>query len=138
LALVVAPPNALWRKQRVSLVELLAQPLVQREPGSGSRRCLERALERAGVSASELNVVLELGSNEAVKEAVLQGVGVAVLSARVVEREIKSGQLKALPVEGLALDRTLFVVRDRRHVLSAPGRLFLDVVTRQTATPCPA
>src|SRR5215211_765969 len=101
LVLVVPKGHPWWAKDRVRLREFLGQPLVQRERGSGSRRCLERALERHRVTVSALNVVLELGSNEAVKEAVLQGVGVAVLSRRAVEKEVQAGRLKAVHVDGL-------------------------------------
>lgn len=108
--------------------DLLAQPLVQREEGSGTRRCMERALERAGVAPARLAVALELGSTEAVKGAVLEGAGVAVLSRRAVEREVAAGQLKTVPVEGLALDRDIYVVRDRRRALPGPAELFLAFV----------
>jgi DNA-binding transcriptional LysR family regulator len=98
---------------------------VQREPGSGTRGCLERSL---GAAASRLNVALELGSSEAVKEAVLEGAGVAVLSRRAIRKEVRAGQLKALRVEGLGLGRDILVVRDLRRALPAPARLFLELV----------
>ena len=112
----------------MAAAELLSQPLIQREPGSGSRRCLERSLERLGLAAARLNVALELGSGEAVREAVLERVGVAVLSRRAVEREVNAGQLRALAVEGLTLDREICVVRDRGRALPAAAQLFLDVI----------
>jgi DNA-binding transcriptional LysR family regulator len=55
-------------------------------------------------------------------------VGVAVLSRRAVQKEVRAGQLKLIRVEGLTLDRDIYIVRDRRRVLSAPARLFLDLV----------
>jgi DNA-binding transcriptional LysR family regulator len=123
---VVAPPgHALAGKKRVTLRRLAAHPLVVREPGSGLRHCFEKALDRAGQSLSDLRVALELGSNEAIKEAVLRGVGVAVLSTLAVRKEVAAGRLLALEVEGLACDRELFVVTDRRRVLSPPARLFV-------------
>jgi DNA-binding transcriptional LysR family regulator len=112
----------------VALSDLVAQPLIQREPGSGSRRCLERSLERLGVTASDLNVALELGSTEAIKEAVLRRLGVAVLSSRAVGKEARAGRLKALHVRGLTLDRDIFLVRDRRRMLPRADHLFLAVV----------
>lgn len=127
---LVVPPGHPWAdKEHVTLAQFLRQPLIQREPGSGSRHCLERALERLRVPASRLNVVLELGSNESIKEAVLRGAGLAVLSRRAVEKEVRAGELKAVRVDGLNLDRDLFIVRDRRQALPAPARLFLNLVT---------
>jgi DNA-binding transcriptional LysR family regulator len=134
LALVVPADHPWRRKRRVSVRDLLAQPLVQREEGSGTRRCMERALERAGVAPSRLTVALELGSTEAVKGAVLEGAGVAVLSRRAVERELVAKQLKAVPVDGLALDRDLYVVRDRRRVLPEAAELFLAFVNPEPET----
>ncbi|MCI0700882.1 MAG: LysR family transcriptional regulator [Planctomycetia bacterium] len=130
---LVIPRNHPWkRKKRVSVAEFLTLPLIQRERGSGSRSCLERSLERLRVAPTSLNVVLELGSCEAVKEAVFQRVGVAVLSRRAVENELKARRLKTVQIEGLPLDRDLFVVRNRMQVLPAPARLFLTLLTRES------
>ena len=126
---VVAPPgHALGRAKRVTPHDLAAHPLVLRETGSGLRHCFEKAFERAGHSLSDLHVVLELGSNEAIKGAVLRGVGVAVLSALAVRKEVAGGRLLALEVEGVGCDREMFVATDRRRVLSPQARLFLDLL----------
>jgi DNA-binding transcriptional LysR family regulator len=139
LVLVVPRGHPWWRRREIALADLLAQPLIQREPGSGSRRCLERSLERLGVEPAELNVVLELGSTEAIKEAVARRVGLAVLSRRAVAKEVKARQLKAVHVAGLTLDRDIFLVRYRRKPLPAPARLFLALVNpdpeRRSAAP---
>jgi DNA-binding transcriptional LysR family regulator len=126
---LAAPAAAPWAgKESVTLAELCALPLVLREAGSGSRWRLEQALAQAGKSRGDLRVVLEMGSNEAIKEAVLRGLGLGVLSTFAVAREVQSGLLLTLAVEGLALERRLFVVRDRRRVLPIPARLFLDLL----------
>jgi DNA-binding transcriptional LysR family regulator len=80
-----------------------------------------------------LNVVLELGSGEAIKEAVLERVGVAVLSRRTVEWEVEAGQLKAVQVDGLSLDRDIYLVRNPRRVLPGPAQLCLAVVQPEPA-----
>ena len=130
---LVVPADHPWKKRRrLRLDELCRQPLLLREVGSGSRWCLEQGLARAGKSVGDLQVVLELGSNEGIKEAVQGGVGVALLSTHSVAREVKSGRLHALRVTGLELQRDLFAVRDRRRALSIPARLFLDFLA-----PCP-
>jgi DNA-binding transcriptional LysR family regulator len=126
---VIAPARPPWaRRKRLSLGQLLRQPLILREAGSGSRGCLEQALARAGKSPRDLRVTLELGSNEAIKEAVQRGLGVAVLSTQTVQKEVEAGELLALRVTGLPLLREMFVVWDRRRVLSIPARLFLDLL----------
>src|SRR5262245_2907949 len=103
LALVVPAGHPWGRRKRIPLGQFGTQPLVLREAGSGSRWCLERALEAAGRSLRDVRVVLELGSNEAIKEAVLRGMGLAVLSARAVHKEVEAGQTHARRVAGRAL-----------------------------------
>jgi DNA-binding transcriptional LysR family regulator len=134
MVLVTPPGHALGGGTAVTVDQLAAHPLVLREAGSGLRHCFEKSLERAGRSPAELRVALELGSNEAVKEAVRRGVGVAVLSALAVRREVAAGTLLAAEVEGVRCDRDMFVVQDRRRVPPRPAGLFLSFIeTRPTA-----
>ncbi len=128
LALVVPAGHPWGRRAGVSLEEMCGQSLVLREAGSGSRWCLEQALAKAERSLRDVRIALELGSNEAIKEAVLRGMGLAVLSTHAVAKEVQAGRLHALPVSGLPLVREMFVVWDRRRVLPAPARLFLDLL----------
>src|SRR5579859_4975319 len=122
---LVVPPKHVWgRRKQVSLKQLCKQPLILREPGSGLRHCFEKQLGRAELTLQDLRIALELGSNEAIKEAVLRGIGVAVLSSYAVQKEIKAGRLVALKVADLRCDREMFVVWDRRRVLSAPAQVF--------------
>jgi LysR family transcriptional regulator, low CO2-responsive transcriptional regulator len=126
---VVVPKKHPWgRRKWVTPAELTAQPLIQREAGSGSRHTLEHALEQAGVRPTSLNVVLELGSSEAITGAVVEGLGAAVLSRRAVQDDVRAGRLHTLAVEGVALERDLYVVRDRRRVLSPAAQSFLTVL----------
>jgi DNA-binding transcriptional LysR family regulator len=125
MVLVVPPGHALSSRKKVSVQQLPRYPLILREVGSGLRHCFEKSLDKAGVSLADLRVALELGSNEAIKEAVLRGVGVAILSTYAVQRELRAKQLHALQVSDLHCDRDMYVVQDRRRVLSLPARLFL-------------
>ena len=108
LVLVVPKRHPWWR--RSAPADLAAQPLIQRERGSASRGCFEQSLERAGTDPSTLNVVLELGSGEAIKEAILEGVGVAVLSRRAVRADVRAGRLRPVPVDRLTLGRDISAV----------------------------
>jgi DNA-binding transcriptional LysR family regulator len=137
--ILVVPPKHAWSKRKnVSFKQLSRQPLVLREAGSGLRYCFEKELARLGISLGDLQIALELGSNEAIKEAVLRGLGVAVLSSYAVEKELRAGQLLALKVKDLHCDRELFVVWDGRRVLSAPARTFrFFLETHPIADPVP-
>jgi LysR family transcriptional regulator, low CO2-responsive transcriptional regulator len=124
--MLIVPPGHAWsRRKRVNFEQLRAAPLILREVGSGLRHCFEKSLERAGLALADLRVVVELGSNEAIKQAVVQGVGLAILSVYAVQKELRSGLLHALEVRGVRCDRDMYVVRDRRRVLPPPARLFL-------------
>jgi DNA-binding transcriptional LysR family regulator len=126
--LLVSAQHPWSRRKRVALAQLAKEPLIVREAGSASRSCLEQSLAKAGKSLHDLHVTLELGSNEAIKEAVLRGMGVTVLSSRTVQKEVQTGKLHALQIIGLSLAREMFVTWDRRRVLPIPGRLFLDLL----------
>jgi DNA-binding transcriptional LysR family regulator len=128
MQLVVPTAHPWQRSKQVTLQQLCQQPLILRESGSGSRWCLEQALASVGKSVKDLHIALELGSNEAIKEAVQQGVGLAILSTHAVQKQLQAGHLHAVPIPDLALERELFVVWDRRRVLSIPARLFLDLL----------
>jgi DNA-binding transcriptional LysR family regulator len=126
---LVAPPDHAWsRRTHVTLTQLAGQPLIIREKGSGSRACFEEGLARMGKDLKALTVSLELGSNEAIKEAVLRGSGVALLSAFAVKHDVETGRLIALEVEGLDTGRDLYLVTDRRRILPPPARAFVEVL----------
>jgi DNA-binding transcriptional LysR family regulator len=128
LAVVTSAGHRWGRRKRVSLDQLAREPLIVREAGSGSRWCLERALVEVGKTLQDMHVTLELGSNEAIKEAVQRGLGLAVLSTQVVRQEVEAGKLHTLLIAGLPLGREMFVVCDRRRALSIPAQLFLDLL----------
>jgi DNA-binding transcriptional LysR family regulator len=79
-------------------IDLTSVPWVVREPGSGTRGILEKLAADGGLSWSDLNIILELSSNEAVREAVVAGIGAAVLSQHVVATAIEAELLRALPL----------------------------------------
>ncbi len=113
---LVIPPVHRWKRlKQISRKQFSTEPLIIREPDSGSRWCLEQALAQRRTALTNLNIALELGSNEAIKEAVYSGVGVAVISALAVRKELEAGQLYRLKINDLALNRTMFVAWDTRR-----------------------
>jgi DNA-binding transcriptional LysR family regulator len=126
---LLVPPEHSWATRRtVSLDAVAQEPLIVREPGSGSRHTLEQSLARAGRSFAELNVSLELGSNAAIKDAVKRGLGVAFLSRFCVERELDLMELRTVTVRGLGLARDFYVVYRRDRPLSQAASVFLGFV----------
>jgi len=109
-------------------VDLTSVPWVVREPGSGTRGVLEKLAEDEGLAWNDLNVVLELPSNEAVREAVEAGVGAAVLSRHVVESAIDAGSLRALPID--VPRRKFMMVRRRTAEPSDTEKALIDMVLK--------
>lgn len=102
---VIAPPDhPLAHGDPVTLERLLDEPFVLREPGSGTREVIELALRARGAA---LTVPLELGSTEAIKRAVIAGMGLAIVSVATVTTELATGQLRLIQVPELPLGRQL-------------------------------
>ena len=123
---LIVPSGHPWATRRsISLDVLAGEPLIIREPGSGSRSTLENSLERVGTSLVGLSVSLELGSNAGIKDAVKRGLGVAFLSRCCVQRELDAKELRVVPVRGLDLTRQFYLVYHRRRPLSPAASTFL-------------
>ncbi|MFT3879683.1 MAG: selenium metabolism-associated LysR family transcriptional regulator [Gemmatales bacterium] len=138
MKLIIPPEHPLRRIRKVSVDHLTKYPIILREVGSGLRHSLEKSLERNGRSLSELHIAMELGSNQAIKEAVIQGVGIAVLSTYAIHKEVKAMQLYGMEITDLQCDREMFVVQDKRRVLPSPARLFVSFLENHpivTASP---
>jgi DNA-binding transcriptional LysR family regulator len=107
LVVVVCPDHAWARRTRpVSLGELAATRLVIREPGSGTRVSFEQAMAHLPLATP----ALELASNAAVRVAVISGAGPAVLSELAVQPAVARGELRAVMIEGLTIERSLRAV----------------------------
>lgn len=118
LRLVVAPGHRWSGVREIALSQLLDEPLLLRESGSGSGGAFTVALEGLGIDPQQLKVVARLGSNEAVREAVVGGSGAAFLSWLSVRREVARGELVTIPVHGLEVTRRLWLARRSRRTLS--------------------
>ena len=110
---VVVPPAHPWARRRaVGVADLAGQSLILREPGSASRRLLEQRLDAAGV---RYRPVMEIASNELIKRAVELGMGIAILSAAVVAREVKYAILRAVPIADKRFIRPLYLAFHRQR-----------------------
>jgi DNA-binding transcriptional LysR family regulator len=121
---VIVPPNHPWRrKKRIKKENLFSQALIGGESATGTSRLLQDAL---GVSASSLKVSLTLGSTEAVKRAVMAGLGISVAMLSSVSKELAAGDLNVVRIEGMQLTKELYVVIPDHLPFSAPARQFSE------------
>jgi DNA-binding transcriptional LysR family regulator len=120
LVCVVRPGHRFARRDEIRPAELLDEPWLARESGSGTRAVAERAL---GQRRIVLVPAFEAASTEGLKRALLDG-GFALLSRLAVEEEVASGTLAAVPVRDLDLRRELRVVRSAAR--PGPASAFWD------------
>lgn len=134
LRVVVASHHPWARRRAIPLKALPREPYLAREAGSGTRDVSDAALATKGV---ELTPALEVSSSEGLKRAVLAG-GFSLLSERAVESEVAVGALRAIPVSGVELHRTLRAVRRSRPALQGAARalwLWLERTIAPSAQP---
>ena len=125
--MVVIPSNHAWVHQdTVTLSELSQEPFILREEGSGTRQMVEKHLAKHGLSPQSMNVALILGSTEAIKSAVEQGMGVSVLSQWAVRKEIAAGTLKQIHFPEVRLIRNFSMVYNRNGTLSHSFERFIE------------
>jgi DNA-binding transcriptional LysR family regulator len=116
--LVAAPDHPLVGDPDILPEDLLRETFLAREEGSGTRALMTRFLERIGGGRS-FNMV-EMGTNETIKQAVMAGLGIAVISAHTCYSELAEGKLATLQAEGLPLVRQWFLIhRSDRELTKA-------------------
>ena len=93
---------------------------------SGTRSLVEDRLRQNGVTLSR---VLDFGNTEGVKKAVEAGLGVSILSKRVVQRELAAGLLRILPLAGTNMVRKFFFVYRKDQYLSGTAQAFLKYLS---------
>jgi DNA-binding transcriptional LysR family regulator len=129
---IVVPSGHPWAgRKAVSLEELRREPMVLRERGSGSREAIEHVLAEARLSLAAFRVVGEMGSTQAVKQAVRAGVGIALISRRAVEDECRAGLVACVKVKDLKVTRSFHLVTHRDRTRSPLAQAFVDFLESQ-------
>ena len=128
LVVIAAPTHPLAAKNRIALKHLERETFITREPGSGTRKAAERHFSRYGV---EFHSVMEMSSNEAIKQAVEAGLGLGILSLHTLELELAMQRLAVLNVERFPIMRQWFVVHRKGKRLSTVAQAFLDFLIRE-------
>jgi DNA-binding transcriptional LysR family regulator len=126
VVVLVVPPNHELAGRTITLEELRGAPLLVMQEGAGVRQMIDDELHRAGVRLRDLDVRVELGLQESVLSAVRGGYGVTFISRRSVEAELSAGTLAEARVEGIELEREIFLVRATGRTESRAARAFLD------------
>lgn len=127
---VIAPINhPLAYESRIPLQRLGEEPLILREQGSGTREAAEQLFEAAGV---EMNVKLDLGSNEAIKQAILGGLGLSILSYHTLTSLGETPMLTVLDVEGFPIRRQWHLMCPQGKQMSVVAATFRDYLLAES------
>lgn len=129
LVLICSPTHPFAKSAAVTPRQLAGAPYVSRELGSGTREFIDQYLRQCEVAPEDLDVVMELGSPEAIKGVIETGLGISIVSRATVARELKLGSLAAVPLEP-RLIRAFSLVHPREKFRS---RLLTTFVAFATA-----
>jgi DNA-binding transcriptional LysR family regulator len=122
IIVLAAPDHPLAKEKNISLERLAQEPWLMREKGSGTRNAIERRFAELGITVRPR---LELGSNEAIKQAILTGLGISALSRHTLMLN-QPGQFAILDVQGFPIIRHWYAIYPAGRQLSVAARAFLD------------
>jgi LysR family transcriptional regulator, low CO2-responsive transcriptional regulator len=128
--IVAAGAHALASKKRIRVSRLVREPFVVREEGSDTWNSMEEAF---GNHLADLNIAMEIKSTETVKQAVIAGMGISFLSAHTLSRELKSGSLAVLDVQGFPLMLNWYVVHRKNKRLTPVAQAFKHFLLHDSA-----
>jgi DNA-binding transcriptional LysR family regulator len=134
LVLICSPAHPFAKLAAVTPQQLAGEPYVSRELGSGTREFMDQYLRQCEVAPEDLDVVMELGSPEAIKGVVETGMGISIVSRATVARELKLGSLAVVPLEP-RLIRTFSLVHPREKFRSKLLTTFVDFATARMKQP---
>ena len=127
---ILAPPgHPLASKKNIELRELVKERFLKREEGSGTRQAFDKLLADNGL---KIEPYMELGSSEALKQGVMAGLGLAILSLHSVQLELDANKLIVLDVKGFPLKRRWYAVHLKGRKLSLVARTFLDYILAES------
>lgn len=126
IALVVKGDHRWAGKKPISPKEMLTERFIIREVGSGTDKTVHEALAKAGIRPEQMKIQASLGSNEAVKQAVRNGMGAAFISETSIAKELAHGEMAVVRIRGMTISRFFYLIRRRKRDLSPPARAFVD------------
>ena len=121
---LAAPPD--FKKELITKKELGGLPVILREQGSGSRASLEESLRKNGIKPEDLNIAGEIGSTQAMVQAVTSGMGLSFISRLAVKGPARFGLLREVRVPGLKIMRHFYIITHRVRFASAVSKAFAE------------
>ena len=128
IVLVVPADHPFAHRSSVQPAELLDQPFILREESSSTQHIVQAGLAEHGITMDQLDVVMVVGNTEAIETAVEHGLGIAFISRLAARHGIELDRTVEIPVEGLSLERPLYVVRNSRSPKTPAQTRFWDFI----------
>ena len=100
-------------------------PFISREKGSGTRVEMEQHLKKAGFTANNLNIIMELGSSSAIKAAVESNLGISVLSKWAIQDKVAAGTLHSINLKEIDFNRTFQIIYHKKKFKTQASEEFL-------------
>ena len=124
---LIVPADHPWAKKKdISMLDMIKEPFIFREEGSGTRQVIEKYLNKRGITTHKMNITTILGSNEAIKESVVHGIGISIMSKWAIRRELKYGTVKSVKFKEGPMLRDFSLVFNKNAVTSYAVDEFLD------------
>jgi len=128
-AVLIVPIDHPWaNRSRIEPQELCEVDFILRDDTAGTRQVMVEGLIEHGIHLDDLNVVMELGNAEAIEIAVEEGIGVSIVSRLVAQRGVDLGRIKMLEVQGLNLERKIYMAYNIRRVATSAQTEFWNFV----------
>lgn len=128
LVVLASRSHPLAGEKNIPLQRLADEPFIMREPGSGTRKAVQDLFDRHGIS---VKVKLDLGSNEAIKQAIAGGLGISVLSRHTLALEGLNSQITVLDVEEFPIKRYWYIIYPTGKRLSVVARTFFEYLLNE-------
>ena len=128
---LIVPTDHPWAKKKdVSVLDIVKEPFIIREEGSGTRQVIEKHLLKRGITTQKMNITTVLGSTEAIKDSVESGSGIAIVSKWAVRREARYGALKSIKFKEGRLLREFSLVFNKNTITSYAVDEFLTFLRK--------
>ena len=125
LVLIVSSDHRLAKKKVISIKELIDEPIIMKETGSGTRRLVNELFKKSGLIP---NILMETSNTEFIKQLVYRGDGISFVVREAVALELREKKLVSVPLEGDAIFLDVSIAYLKDQYMSRPAQAFLDIL----------
>ena len=126
LVVIMSPAHPWADRRNVPAIDLTKEPMIMREEGSGTRQIILKHLEEHGIKLDQLKIAMVMGSTEAIKGAVEEGLGVSIVSAWAARKNLKQGLIKTTTFKDLKFHRNFSIISPKRNYSTHTAKEFLN------------